>query len=166
MGRIYLIGIAGVGKSTLGQTLATVLNYQFKDLDTCVVENIQMSISDYFERYGEASFRALEQECLLKTEPLKNLVIACGGGIVELPENREWLKKQAMVIFLKRPIDTIIEDIEVRHRPLLKKGPEQLKLLYERRLPFYEEVASVSLEIDSLSAGVGNILDILKERGF
>ena len=83
----FLIGFMGSGKTTIAQLLAD----DFVDLDTVIVDKIGMSISDFFETFGEAKFRELETETL-KNLSKTNQIISTGGGIVMSEENRRFLK--------------------------------------------------------------------------
>lgn len=165
MSRVYIIGITGVGKSTFGQTLANVINFNFLDLDEQIAMDNQLSIDDIFMNHGEAGFREREKACLFKTEGIQRTVIACGGGIVELPENRDFLKIQPAVICLERDIEGIVLTIDGSRRPLIKENPGVLYELYRRRKPLYEQVSTVSIDVEALTVALRQAMAHLLEKG-
>ena len=89
---IFLIGMMGAGKSTVGLALAKMLDYEFVDLDAVIAKNTELSISQIFEQFGEAEFRNIEKR-ILKENIHENAVIATGGGSVINAENRELMEK-------------------------------------------------------------------------
>jgi len=165
MKNIYLIGITGVGKSTFGQTLANVINFSFHDLDECITQRSQMSIASFFEAHGEKAFREEERNCLLKTEQMDRTVIACGGGIVEREDNREWLKQQEMVIYLQRDIEGIMATLETEHRPLVKDDPSALYALHARREALYEDVCTLKINNESMTDSLKEVITELRGKG-
>jgi shikimate kinase len=165
MNNIYLVGIMGVGKSTFGQTLANVINFSFHDLDDCITTNTQMSISNYFEKNGEVAFREIEHGCLLNTIKMQRTVIACGGGIVERADNRQFLKEQDTVVYLYRNLDSIIATIDPQHRPLIKDNPSMLYQINEKREAYYFEVSSMQIAIESMSDGLNEVIKALISKG-
>jgi shikimate kinase len=89
--RIYLLGMMGVGKSTLGKQLARQLHYSFIDLDKAIEQAEGKSIPDLFEQKGESYFRLVEQRQLKETARKNHIVIAVGGGTPCYYENMEWM---------------------------------------------------------------------------
>ena len=160
MKRIYLIGMPGSGKSTVGRLLAKQLNYQFIDLDGMIEKDALMFIDEIFEKYGEAKFRELETESLKKL-PDVDLVISCGGGIVTKKENK------ALMTGLKIYLDTEIEIIRERLkedyiRPLLQK--KSLDTLYQERYIKYLDFSDLMISNDhSADKTVEMIMEHLKE---
>src|SRR5690554_1941101 len=88
---IFLIGFMGCGKSTMGKKVAKKTGYPFIDLDDLIVQKINISITEYFEAFGESAFRAIEREELHKLSGLKNAIIATGGGAPCHLDNMEWM---------------------------------------------------------------------------
>lgn len=144
---IFLIGFMGCGKSTLGKKLAAKTGFTFIDLDDVIVQNINMSITEYFETYGEAAFRAIEREELHKLSGLKNTIIATGGGAPCHLDNMDWMNQHGKTVYLKLSPKALLSRLsqkEIESRPLLKgKTNEELlefiQSKLEERSPFYSQ---------------------------
>jgi shikimate kinase len=139
---IYLVGFMGCGKSTVGSALADELGWVFSDLDKEIEKAADQSITEIFERHGEAAFRAQESEALKKL--VKNVrmgrpqVIALGGGAFTIQDNFELAANHGVTIWLDTPLDVIERRIaEETHRPLAR-DPVRLRALYEDRRAAYE----------------------------
>jgi shikimate kinase len=144
MNNVYLIGLPGSGKSTIGKLYAKKINKKFIDLDKYIVNREKKTIPMLFEE-GEAVFRKAETEALKEiTEKFSGCIVATGGGIIETPENIELLKKQT-VIYLYRPIPLILSTLNADKRPLLKNNPEKLYEIWRRRKSGYEEAATYKI---------------------
>lgn len=166
MKNIVLIGLPGCGKSTLGKLLAKSLDFSFIDCDEVIEENEKKAISKIFEESGEGAFRDIETRTLRKLLTVQNAVIATGGGCIERRENFDILKKLGTVVFVNRPLECIIGDIDISKRPLLADGKTRLYALNERRQPLYKEVCDLDVFVDSThEAAVGKILDEVKKNG-
>ena len=90
--KVYLIGLMGAGKSTVGQLLADALSWQLLDIDNEIEKISGNDIPTIFEAHGEDGFRDYEAQVLMETASLSEAIIPCGGGIVTRPENVEYLK--------------------------------------------------------------------------
>ena len=139
MGNVALIGLMGSGKSTLGAMLAQKLERKFIDVDQEIERESGQTIPELFDR-GEHVFRALESEITRKL-CTQNAVMACGGGVVLCPENVKALRESGLVVFIDRPVEKILEDVVVAHRPLLKNGPEALIEIDKARSDLYRETS-------------------------
>ncbi len=143
--KIYLIGLTGAGKSTIGRLLAKKLSYSFVDLDERIAYQTNRTIADIFEKDGEDSFRELENKFLKDVSSKEDIVIATGGGTPCYLDGLKFIKENGISVFLFAPIDIITERLYVAdntYRPLLKnKSKEELNdYLSQRftdRLPFY-----------------------------
>ncbi len=130
--RIYLIGMPGSGKSTLGKQLAKRLGYQFVDLDELIVQVAGHPITEIFARQGEDGFRRLERDILKQTATLENTVIATGGGTPCFFDNAAWMNRHGKAVFIHTPLPVIAERIyrtsaEKQKRPLFAgKSREQV----------------------------------------
>jgi shikimate kinase len=148
MQSLYLIGFMGSGKTTVAVELAEALQIQVLDTDQLIEEESGKTIPQIFSEEGEASFRELEMLVLKKT-PVTDTVIATGGGIIERGENRDWLKKNGLVIFLETSWDEIqkrlIDDVA---RPLWNNQSTDKKALLDRRVSKYKEVSDIIVQTD------------------
>lgn len=126
---IYLIGYMGSGKSTVGKKLSRALGLDFVDLDQQIESRINQSIAQYFQEYGENSFRELEREELLKTFALPNTVIALGGGTPCYFDNLELINQKGRSVYLKLSATSLAIRLEnaKNPRPLIQGlAPEEL----------------------------------------
>lgn len=164
--RVYLIGMMGVGKSTLGKQLANALGYSFLDLDKQIVFLEGRSIQHIFEQEGEDYFREAEQHMLHQTVNSNQTVIATGGGTPCFFDNMEWINKQGTSLYLEANTAFIVS--RIRHnkdkRPLLK-GKEEGELetfithILAEREPFYSRAhLRIRLPVKSFSASVISML--------
>ena len=137
---IVLVGLMGAGKSTVGKRLATRLRLPFVDADHEIERAAGLSISDIFERFGEASFRDGERRVIARLIDGRRKVIATGGGAFMQPETRELILSRATAIWLDADLDVLAERVARREgRPLLKgRNPrEVLAELAAVRNPVY-----------------------------
>ncbi|KAI9293199.1 Pentafunctional AroM protein [Neoconidiobolus thromboides FSU 785] len=145
---IILIGMRGVGKTTLGEYLADDLGYQFLDLDYEFEKVYKVPVKQLVAEKGWEEFRQLEAQLVKDSfnKYSKNTVISCGGGIVELEENRqlllEYKKKGGLVLFLKRDINDIETYLNVDSTRPNYSNEESIKDVYLRRLPYYQQCSS------------------------
>lgn len=146
---IFLVGLPGSGKTTLGELLAKKMGLNFIDLDDYIEEKSKMTIPQIFENFGEDEFRKLENKALQECFNMTNTVIATGGGIVVNPINRDLLKQSNNVIYINRPCKDIIENVDMANRPLLKNNPEKIYELNEQRSKYYCEVSKKIIKNDS-----------------
>ena len=134
---IYLIGMMGCGKSTIGPLLADRLGYSFLDTDTTIEKLVGQSISEIFQTVGEAEFRQIETQVLAEVSAHTRLIVATGGGIAIERENWNHLH-QGLVIWLDPSIDVLVERLQSdTSRPLLATSedlqPKLERILAERR---------------------------------
>jgi shikimate kinase len=150
-GNLFLVGLPGAGKSTLGRQLARRLGKTFVDADTELERKLGVSIPTIFEIEGEASFRDREEAVLAEISTRSNIVFATGGGAVIRPANRECLKANGTVLYLHALPEMLRERTHrSRHRPLLNTADPASRLaeLYAARDSFYREVADCVIESD------------------
>lgn len=137
---IVLIGLMGVGKSTVGRRLAARLNVPFVDADSEIEAAAGMSIADIFERFGEAYFRDGERRVIARLIDGQAKVIATGGGAFINPETRALILDQALAVWLNANPRILADRVKRRDtRPLLRgRDPaEVLTALAELRNPLY-----------------------------
>lgn len=161
---LYLIGMMGAGKSTVGQLLATQLGYHFFDTDTVIEQAAGRSISEIFATAGEAGFRDLETQVLAELSTYKNLVIATGGGIVLKQMNWSYLR-HGLIIWLDVPAAQLYNRLKGdATRPLLQvPDPKQhLQMLLEKRRSLYAQ-ADIQLTDDTNASPEQITLRILEK---
>jgi len=150
-GNLFLVGLPGAGKSTLGRQLARRLNKRFVDADTELEQRLGVSIPTIFEIEGEAGFRDREEATLAELTQLSDVVLSTGGGAVLRPANRARLKDNGTVIYLHADPMVLWERVRhSRNRPLLQTSDPRNRLatLYDERDAFYREVADHVIESD------------------
>jgi len=127
--------------------MAQLLNYQFVDLDQLVESAAGNTISKIIADSGEAAFRTLELEQLKTTALFDRCIIATGGGTPCQPGTMEWMNEEGWTAWIKADLQTMIERIaNDPNRPLaFKKSTEELKTLYEQRLPYYQKARQIFL---------------------
>ena len=139
---IVLVGMMGVGKSTVGRKLATLLNLPFRDADDAIEEAAQMTVSEIFERFGEPYFRDGERRVITRLLGGGPAVIATGGGAFAQAETRRLILEGGIAVWLDSDVDTLVERVGRRDtRPLLKDGDtsEIVGRLKKESEPFYAE---------------------------
>ncbi|WP_129598634.1 shikimate kinase [Anaerophilus nitritogenes] len=135
---IVLIGMPGCGKTTIGKLLAEKLDMDFCDLDEYIEKREEKSIPEIFEE-GEDTFRKIEASVVKELSQNSDMIISTGGGVVKNPENIENLKTNGIILFINRPIENIVSDIDIYTRPLLQNGKEKIYKLYEERYLLYKK---------------------------
>lgn len=167
--RIYLIGLMGSGKTTIGGQLAQSLDWQFTDLDRSIEILAGQTIPQIFEKQGESKFRVLESEALKQTAELVKHVIACGGGVTTTRENVEFLRQET-TIWLEVNPDTAAKRLKSDHqRPLLHDVDEpaqRLEQLLNERLEAYGHAAEFRVDTNHVDpVGVAaEILELLESE--
>ncbi len=141
---VVLIGLMGVGKSSIGRKLAGLLHMPFVDADEEIESAAQMSISEIFAQFGEAYFRDGERRVIarLMDQPGTRRVIATGGGAFVNPETRAMILSKGIAVWLDSDLDVLVERVGRKStRPLLQNGNprEILAQLKTTREPAYAE---------------------------
>lgn len=146
---VFLVGLPGSGKSTVGRQLARRLGLPFVDSDHVIEQRIGSSIRAFFDREGEAAFRDLEAQVIDDVTAGPLAVIATGGGAVLRPENRERLHERGRVVYLRSTPEDLFRRLRNdRHRPLLQVADPlvRLKDLHAQRHPLYAETAHFAID--------------------
>lgn len=149
MRNIVLIGPMGCGKSTLGEYVAGLTSYELIDMDSFIESKAAMTISQMFEQYGEKYFRDRESEAAVELSGRSGLIMATGGGVVLREENIRVLRQTGIIVFLDRPLDSILSDVNIEDRPLLKDGPDKLRQIFKDRYDLYTGCAHKIIRNDS-----------------
>lgn len=146
---IFLVGMMGAGKTTVGRALAKKLNKRFIDSDHEIEARTGASISLIFEIEGEAGFRQREAEVIADLAAQKDIVLATGGGAVLRPENRACLKSHGTVIYLRASVASVLQRTSHdKSRPLLQTDDPRKRIeeLIKQREPLYTEVADIVID--------------------
>ncbi|MBK7465173.1 MAG: shikimate kinase [Betaproteobacteria bacterium] len=162
---IYLVGLMGAGKTTVGRQLARRLGRRFFDSDHEIVERTGVLIPTIFEIEGEEGFRRRESQTIAELSGVDNIVLATGGGAVLNPENRRILHETGWCVYLNVPPVLLYERTKHdRNRPLLQVENPLAKLeeLYAARDPLYREAAHFVVEGSHLVAS-GIVQQLLRE---
>lgn len=151
---IFLVGPMGAGKSTVGRLIADKLHYQFVDSDHEIEQRTGATIPMIFDIEGEAGFREREESIIDELTQRTEVVLATGGGVVEREKNRQHLRTRGFVVYLKSPVEALIQRTKHdRNRPLLQtENPGKvLAELMEKREPWYLEMADLVIETQQVS---------------
>ncbi len=137
---LVLVGMMGVGKSSIGRRLAQMLGLGFADADDAIVEAAQMPIADIFDQFGEAHFRDGERRVIARLLERRGQVVATGGGAFVQPDTRTIILEKGIAIWLDSDVETIFERVARNDkRPLLRGGNprEVIARLLAERTPAY-----------------------------
>lgn len=159
---VVLIGMPGSGKTSAGSLLAERLGYGFIDTDEFIEKMCNKKIKEIFID-GEDRFREIERSAVAEISMNTKTVIATGGGVIKNTENMDNLKRNGIIIFIDRPADFIISDINKDNRPLLSNNNDILAL-YKERYDLYIKYSDFKIINDST---IKSLLDkiMLKLRG-
>ncbi len=139
---VFLVGMPGSGKSTVGPELASRLGVPFVEMDEEIARAAGMTVREIFEREGEARFRELEAAALTEVASRDPSVVSCGGGIVVEPANRVTLRATGEVVFLSVPLETLRARVRpAADRPLIREEGD-LERIFREREPLYREFAA------------------------
>ena len=166
---LYLVGLMGAGKTTVGRVLARRLKLRFLDSDQEIERRCGVKIPVIFEIEGEPGFRARESAAIAELAQLRGIVLATGGGVVGAPENRRLLAASGTVVYLHAQPESLFERVRHdRNRPLLATADPlaRLRELYAERDPLYRSIADVVVETgrQGVTALARDLLGKLGER--
>ena len=152
--RIILVGMMGVGKTTVGQRLADRLGWGYLDSDAQVMADTGHSVPELFAEQGEAAFRAEEERVLAEAlSGGRPVVVSAAGGVVLSPANRALLARSGRVVWLRADPTVLADRVGAGEgRPLLGDDPAAALVDLDRvRRPLYESVADVVVDVDRLT---------------
>lgn len=148
---VFLVGMMGTGKSTLGRQLAQALGRAFYDSDSLVEEKAGHSIAEIFEVFGEAKFRQAERNTIMELLDHEEVVVATGGGAVINSESLEVMRAKSVMIWLKASVDDLFARVQKsQDRPLLKTEDPKgtLAALLEQREHLYAQ-AHIHIDVNA-----------------
>lgn len=137
---VVLVGMMGVGKTSVGRRLAQRLSLPFADADEAIEAAARMSVADIFDRFGEAAFRDGERRVIARLLGERPGIIATGGGAFVQEETRALILERGIAVWLDSDLDTLVERVRRKDtRPLLREGDPAaiLARLKREREPFY-----------------------------
>ncbi|UPT65748.1 MAG: shikimate kinase [Sphingobacteriales bacterium JAD_PAG50586_3] len=163
--RIFIIGMPGVGKTTLGKQLATELQLPFVDLDSYIEETQGQTIAEIFKEGGENAFRNIEAHALRSYSRLNtSFIMACGGGTPYYNSNIDYMNQHGLTVYYTKPIEIIISQLEndTIERPLLTNTKsanllETLNKTLNKREPYYLKANIISDNFQSIYKAINSI---------
>ena len=164
MNNVTLIGMPGVGKSTLGVVLAKVMEYQFLDADLLIQKEEKRRLSLIIQEEGIEGFKAIENRVNASIEA-ENTVISTGGSVVYCEEAMQHLKSIGKVVYLKLSLKELSKRLgNLKGRGVVLKDGQTLKDLYEERIPLYEKYADIVVDEEGkdLESSLQAVLEALK----
>jgi shikimate kinase len=166
---VALVGMMGAGKSALGRRLAGRLEVPFRDADSEIEEAAGCSITEIFDRYGEAAFRDCERKVIARLLRDPPHVLATGGGAFMDSDTRARVKEAALSVWINVPLEVLESRVKRRDtRPLLRNGDAQeilTRLFREREATYAEADLTVTGEEGPHGRSVERIIAALEERG-
>ncbi len=148
---IFIVGFMGAGKTTVGRTLAQMMNFPFIDLDEVIVGKALKTVREIFTEFGEAHFRLLEREAIRACSELRSTVVALGGGAYVSEENRAILRGLGKTIWLDCPLEICLSRIASDGARPLAKSADEMRELLDKRSSAYAQ-ADMVLRVESKSA--------------
>ena len=165
---IFLIGMPGSGKSSLGRKVAANLRLSYVDLDRRIAEVLGCSsTADVYDRYGEEAFQRAETNMLIELSREAPCMISTGYDTVLSDTNRELMRNMGVIILIDRPLEQILSDIKLddRRPNLIGQGLGEVERLYRERIDVYRSSADLTMVNDgSYFNGVSSLERLLKTR--
>ncbi|MXR37951.1 shikimate kinase [Craterilacuibacter sinensis] len=164
-GNLFLVGLMGAGKTTVGRALARRSGKTFYDSDYEIEQRTGVRIATIFDIEGERRFRERETQVITELVQQQDIVLGTGGGAILSPLNRQLLARHGTVIYLRASIDDILTRTQhCTNRPLLQTADPRAKLeaLFTERDPLYREIADIV--IDTSQQNVNLLVCQLEER--
>lgn len=144
---VFLVGMPGSGKSSLGKRTAKRMNIPYIDTDNILSEQAGGTVYEIFGKYGEQAFRNAETNLLIHLVDGEPSIISTGGGMVLRKMNCDIMRNSGIIVLVDRPIEQILSDIKLDRRPMLaQKGMSGVVDLYKERMPIYRTLADAVLD--------------------
>lgn len=144
---ITLIGMSGVGKTTIGKLLSKKLDYGFVDVDDLIKKRICTSLQSFIDNSGDAAFLELEEKVVLDLDPSGSCIIATGGSMVYSEAAMKHLKAISTIVYLDAPFGRIARRIDPSKRGVVGLKEKSLQYLYHERKVLYEKYMDVHIKI-------------------
>lgn len=164
---VFLIGMPGCGKSSLGRKVGSMLHVPYVDMDQRISDVVGCTVSEMFDIYGEQAFRNAETNTLIQLTREKPSLISTGGGTVLRENNRAIMRNHGVIVLIDRPLEEIMGDIKLDRRPLLaQKGLSEVERLYHERIDIYRQVADFVMDnSNGYHAGLRGLEQIMRHMG-
>ena len=148
--RLVLVGFMGCGKTTVGQTLARLMEWSFQDMDRWIEDRAGQSVRKIFDTHGEDYFRAEELRVAELAQGLDRVVVAAGGGAFVAPETRRALQSGALTVWLKCDWDTVVSRVGLGGIRPKATNRGRMRELFTEREPVYRQ-ADTTVDVTSLT---------------
>lgn len=160
---VLLIGMPGCGKTTIGLEASKKLGYDFYDMDRYVEEISNSTVKELFTK-SEDYFRDYESRACRELSSLKGkTIISSGGGVIKRKSNIDYFKENGIIIFIDRPVEEILKDVDVSSRPLLKDGKDRIYNLYNERYELYSTYCNYKIiNNDTLEYAIDKVIEIIE----
>ncbi|MFA4945592.1 MAG: shikimate kinase [Lentisphaeria bacterium] len=148
---IFLIGLPGVGKSTIARHLAKLVGLPCHSLDEALGTHVGATPRDYFQTQGETAFRQAETAVLARLAAAGAAVIDCGGGVVKTPANLEIMRRTGHVVWLRATVETMLQRLRSSHARVAlgdSATAEKVSALLASREPLYHQAATLIIATD------------------
>lgn len=161
---IVFIGMPGAGKTSIGKAVAEKLQLPFYDVDIYIENKEGKLIKEIFQ-HGEEHFRKIESQAIIEISQHCPSVISTGGGAVKISSNMEVLRENSVIFFLNRPVENILQDIDISVRPLLAGDVSRIHNLFKERYPLYKKYCDVEVVNDmNFDSVVDKILQCIEKE--
>lgn len=144
---IFFVGFLGAGKSTLARNLGALFHRPHVDTDQLVERRLGKTVAEIFADEGEDAFREAETRELALLSGRKSLLVSCGGGIVERPENCELMHEMGVVVYLDGDLEDSLRQIRCPERRPDLGTAEHARQVYRHRRPLYQGTADLTIDI-------------------
>ena len=163
---IFLIGMQGCGKSSLGKRVARETGLSFRDTDAMVAASAGCTVNEFFEKYGEETFRRAETGALSLLTREHPMIISTGGGTIMNPVNRHIMRAWGAIVLIDRPLEEILSDIKLDRRPTLRDGGlAEVERVYNERIGIYRDLADITVRNDQgYHMAVYTLTRLIRER--
>jgi shikimate kinase len=163
---IFLIGMQGCGKSSLGKRVARETGLSFMDTDAMVAASAGCTVNEFFEKYGEDTFRRAETGALSLLTRERPMIISTGGGTIMNPVNRHIMRAWGAIVLIDRPLEEILSDIKLDRRPTLRDGGlAEVERVYNERIGIYRDLADITVRNDQgYHMAVYTLTRLIRER--
>ncbi|MBO7289158.1 MAG: shikimate kinase [Clostridia bacterium] len=148
MNNIYLIGMPGCGKSSIGKIVSEKLNLKHIDADEYLENKYSQTIPQIFAINGEEDFRQKESVVIKELSNMQSVLISTGGGVVVKENNKSIMKKSGIIVFIHTTPENILKNSNLSGRPLLK-DKNLIYDIYKARINLYKDFADIIIDNNS-----------------